>query len=746
MSQSFDIKRVLLQGVGFFALFWIGDVLIDMMFFPEASHLAEAVLAEGRELYMRSLSAFLLALLFIVVSALGHRTRRVENALKNSDDLSRIFFESTQHGICVIETPAMTVSDTNAIFLQKLGIEEAETVGCSFGEIVTRQGIPETMVLQVRETAATGTPAMGEMCYCGRDGRKRYAEINTFPIGDGEPEVERVLLVLRDVTRRKTSEALLQDSEARYRSIFDNTGTAVAIISPDGTLKMVNRGFEAATGLGRDEIEGKKRWSEFVSAESLEAIRAHRLRQVGDDGHRQSMELEMLDGSGGTRPMVGNWAAIAGSEEVVLSLMDISDQKRVEEALRESRAALNVAQRMAHLGNWEWDLTSDTQTWSEEMYRIFQVDPEGFTPSHDWAVQAVHIEDREMVTRAVNDAIYNRKALDVEFRIMVAGGAVKTVVARAEVTYDADGTPLRMVGTNLDVSSRIDAEQALRSSEEKFSKAFRASPDAIVITRAEDGRYIDVNRAFEEVTGYSRDEVIGRTSTDLGLWADVDGRMVMLRLLNQYGHVHNLDVRFRVKSGEIRELLWSAEVVEYRGEACLIAISRDVTEQRRLEKDLLESDARLYLKHEELKNLFQQMEGIRREWEETMDCISDMFILADQWGKIRRFNRAVENFSGKAHRDIVGRDWREFLEEVGLKAHLEAPGLALLHAGSGRCFVIKRHAFPTVEIDGSSREVIIINDATATGPRPLAGLAAEAAADSLEKTTLDPVVTASTPH
>jgi PAS domain S-box-containing protein len=732
MSQSFDIKRVLLQGFGFFALFWIGDVLIDLMFFPDPADFAGAAFPEGRELYMRTVSAFLLALLFIVVSAMAQRTRRVENALKDSDDLSRIFFESTQHGICVIDTPAMTISDTNAIFLQKLGMQEAETVGCSFADVVMGQGIPEIMVLQVRETAATGTPAMGEMCYCGRDGHKRYAEINTFPIGNGEPVADRVLLVLRDVTRRKTSETMLQDSEARYRSIFDNTGTAVAIISPDGTLKMVNRGFEAATGFTRDELEGKKRWSEFVPAESLEAIRAHRLRQVGDGG-QQSMELQMLDRSGGMHPMIGNWAPIAGSDEVVLSLMDISDQKRVEEALRESRAALNVAQRMAHLGNWEWDLTSDTQTWSEEMYRIFQVDPEGFTPSHDWAVQAMHPEDREMVTRAVNDAIYNRKALDVEFRIMVAGGAVKTVVARAEVTYDADGTPLRMVGTNLDVSSRIDAEQALRSSEEKFSKAFRASPDAIVITRAEDGRYIDVNRAFEEVTGYSREEVLGRTSTDLGLWADVDGRMVMLRLLNQYGHVHNLDVRFRIKSGEIRELLWSAEVVEYRGEACLIAISRDVTEQRRLEKDLLESDARLYLKHEELKNLFQQMESIRREWEETMDCISDMFILADQWGKIRRFNRAVENFSGKAHRDIVGRDWREFLEEVGLRAHLEAPGLALLHAGSGRCFVIKRHAFPTVELDGSSREVIIINDATATGPYSHPGAAAEAAVDSLKK-------------
>jgi PAS domain S-box-containing protein len=167
-----------------------------------------------------------------------------------------------------------------------------------------------------------------------------------------------------------------------------------------------------------------------------------------------------------------------------------------------------------------------------------------------------------------------------------------------------------------------------------------------------------------------------------------------------------------VKSGEIRELLWSADVIEYENEACLIAISRDVTEQRHLEQELLKSEAKLYMKHEELKNVFHQMEVIRREWEEIMDCISDMFILADQFGKIRRFNRAVETFTGKAHRDIVGRDCVAFLEEHGLGAHLESPDMELLHKESGKWFVVKRHAFPNAEVDGSSREVVIINDTT----------------------------------
>jgi len=111
------------------------------------------------------------------------------------------------------------------------------------------------------------------------------------------------------------------------------------------------------------------------------------------------------------------------------------------------------------------------------------------------------------------------------------------------------------------------------------------------------------------------------------------------------------------------------------------------------------------------------MEGIRREWEQTMDCISDMFILADKWGKILRFNRAVETFSGQAHREIADRDLLPFLEEQGLKGHLEAAGSELLHEQTGKWFVLNRYALPTAELDGTAREVVIVTETTNIGQR-----------------------------
>ncbi len=705
MLKTLKWKRHALLAAVLSLLFWLGDTLVDSFVFGRRTFAEQLLDPEPFEISLRVFYAVLAGVFFTSLFLLWEKGRKAETALRHSGDLSKIFFGSSRDAICVIETDTLSVSDANSVFLQKYALKDAQSVG-SFPELLARNGLTEQVLGQVAACAGGAAPVSFEISYRGGDGDTCYEEVSLHPVGEKQQDVETVLYVARDITVRRRSQKMLEASEARYRAIFENTGTAMAIIEPGGTLQTVNRGFEAVSGFNRTEIEGKRVWTDFLQSPEGAGL------DQGTGAERRTFEALLRDRDGMLRSVAGNWAPVEGTEQAVLSLLDISAHKEAEEELRKSRATLSVAQRIARLGNWDWDLCSNALSWSEEMYRIFGMDQTEFTPSYEWFLQAVHPQDLERVVRSINDAIYNSKPYQLDYRIMLPSGAVRTLSASAEVTYDAQGTPLRMVGTNQDITWRIEAEEALRSSEEKFSKAFHASPDSIVITRAVDGTYIDVNEAFQEITGYSRNEVIGKSSTEIGIWADADARMVMLKLLNEHEHVRNLDVRFRVKSGEIREMLWSADVIEYEGEACLIAISRDVTDQRQMEKELLESDARLYMKHEELKNVFHQMEVIRREWEEIMDCISDMFILADQFGKIRRFNRAVETFTGKAHRDIVGRDCLPFLEEHGLGEHLESPGLELLHKESGKWLVVKRHAFPNAEVDGSSREVVIISDTT----------------------------------
>lgn len=143
------------------------------------------------------------------------------------------------------------------------------------------------------------------------------------------------------------------------------------------------------------------------------------------------------------------------------------------------------------------------------------------------------------------------------------------------------------LGYFMDNTEHERAKEAIKISEDKFHKAFRASPEWVVISTLEDGFYIDVNETFLKTTGYHREEVIGASSTELGIWVDPDQRARMVKTLREQGKVRDMEARFRMKSGEIRTMLWSAEVIDYGDEKCLLAVTRDITHRIRAEQERL---------------------------------------------------------------------------------------------------------------------------------------------------------------
>jgi PAS domain S-box-containing protein len=144
-----------------------------------------------------------------------------------------------------------------------------------------------------------------------------------------------------------------------------------------------------------------------------------------------------------------------------------------------------------------------------------------------------------------------------------------------------------------DVTERIEIEEALRKSEEKFATAFRESPVTYVLTSLKDNRYIEVNTAFEEGTGYGRDEVIGKTASEMALWQSPEQRKRYLEELQKAGHVRNAEVVYRTKSGEMREALGSAVLIEFDREPCVLSVVVDITERKRAVEASRDSEERL---------------------------------------------------------------------------------------------------------------------------------------------------------
>lgn len=143
-----------------------------------------------------------------------------------------------------------------------------------------------------------------------------------------------------------------------------------------------------------------------------------------------------------------------------------------------------------------------------------------------------------------------------------------------------------------EIDERKRAENALRASEDKFARVFRSSPDAIMVTSLQDGKIIDVNDGFEKRTGYTRAEVVGLTTPELNIWANPSDRDVFLQSLQTEGRLINLEAGVRIKSGDIRACLISAEPLEIGGRPCVVSITRDITERKRAEMALMDSEAR----------------------------------------------------------------------------------------------------------------------------------------------------------
>ncbi len=168
------------------------------------------------------------------------------------------------------------------------------------------------------------------------------------------------------------------------------------------------------------------------------------------------------------------------------------------------------------------------------------------------------------------------------------GSKLPVEISFCHLTHDGQDLAF---GYARDITERRAAEQSIRASEEKFSKVFQASPDAININRL-DGTYVDVNDAYSGMSGWTREETLGRTTLDLGLWVDVSDRDRMKQMIQAEGHFVGLEAPFRMKDASIRTGLVSGTLIQVDGETCLLTITRDITERKTADAALRTAEQR----------------------------------------------------------------------------------------------------------------------------------------------------------
>lgn len=201
------------------------------------------------------------------------------------------------------------------------------------------------------------------------------------------------------------------------------------------------------------------------------------------------------------------------------------------------------------------------------------------------SLKIVHRDDKQSVRENGIKMLKGLRTSPYEHRVITKQNEIRWII-ESIIPINYEGRKA-VLGYFMDNTNSVHTQEALSITEDKFQKAFRSSPDWFVISTLESGFYIDVNEAFLRTTGYSKEETLGRTSVDLGIWVDPQKRAEMIKTLKEKGIVRNLEVEFRMKSGEIRQMLWSAEAIDYGDEKCLIAATRDITDRNRAQEEQL---------------------------------------------------------------------------------------------------------------------------------------------------------------
>jgi PAS domain S-box-containing protein len=172
--------------------------------------------------------------------------------------------------------------------------------------------------------------------------------------------------------------------------------------------------------------------------------------------------------------------------------------------------------------------------------------------------------------------------------------------------YAPDGRIMGHFGIQRDITARRQAEEALRFSEEKFAKAFRSSPFRVTIGTLAEGRFIEVNDAFLRDHGFTRDQVIGKTSPELGLWARPEDRRRLVEALERDGMVHEFEYPGQTRDGRVHITSLSAELIQVAGETCILAVATDITDRKRAQEEIRRS-------REELRALAARLQSVRED-------------------------------------------------------------------------------------------------------------------------------------
>ncbi|MBD2490924.1 PAS domain S-box protein [Aulosira sp. FACHB-615] len=372
---------------------------------------------------------------------------------------------------------------------------------------------------------ATGETVIGEEIDIESfDGKRKTILNSAIPIRDEIGAIIHAVAVNVDITERKHSEAKLRQSEAlakaraeELETIMETVPAAVWIAQDPHCHQMtVNRSayklmrLEPGSIMTATPASGEYPWP-FKIQKNGQDVPLHELpmQQSGATGQEMEGEFEFVFGEDDVQYIYGKTAPLRDSvgkiRGVIGAFLDITEHKRNEEALRQKQEWLDLAQSVGKIGSFEWHIPTNVNIWSKELEAIYGLQPGEFGRTYEAWKQWIHPDDLAKTHADIVNSLTTGQFF-TDFRVVWRDGSIHWLHARAKVYYDREGKPLRMVGVNVDISDRKQAEEALKQSESRLRQLLESS--IIGIIEAEPDKITFANDAFLQMLGYTQEDLL----------------------------------------------------------------------------------------------------------------------------------------------------------------------------------------------------------------------------------------------